>query len=120
MTHPRNDPARHCPKIEAWPERDRALWLKALQPGSIVYGGGGVAAHLRTDSVEKIRKGYGRWLTFLTVQLWLDPAIEPALRINARTGHGLHRPASQSGLILDGARPDRRTPRGDADDGAGQ
>ena len=81
MTHPREDPTRRCLKVEAWPERDREQWLKALQPGSIVYGGGGVAAHLRPDSVEKIRKGYGRWLTFLTVRQWLEPALVPALRI---------------------------------------
>ena len=81
MTHPREDPTRRCLKLDEWPEPDRTLWLKALQPGSIVYGGGGVAAHLRPDSVEKIRKGYGRWLTFLTVHLWLDPALEPASRI---------------------------------------
>jgi hypothetical protein len=67
--------------LPQWPAADRQLWEAACRPGGY-FEDGGALADLRPRSRDKIAKGYGRWLTYLSVagQLSEDP---PATRITA-------------------------------------
>jgi site-specific recombinase XerD len=71
---------RLCWPLEWWPAIDQAAWNLGFTPGDPFddprYGSG-----LRLDSRAKIRKGYGRWLSFLAARGWLDPAQPPLARV---------------------------------------
>lgn len=69
-----------CIKFDRWPEIDRMLW----QEGCVAetpFSPGGHGAGLRPDSLTKIRKGYGVWLSFLAARGELDPTQSPAERL---------------------------------------
>ncbi|MFC1491573.1 tyrosine-type recombinase/integrase [Nitrospinota bacterium] len=83
ILHPYEDPRRRCLKVQEWPERDRRAWMKALEPGDILDGTAGPGFHWSEQTREKYRKGYGRWLTFLTVTGRFEPDVSPADRITA-------------------------------------
>jgi integrase len=74
-------PERACMKLENWPEVDRRLWLAALAPADPFEERGGERAGYSTISNAKTVKGYGRWLTWLTVSGHLDEAMAPHARI---------------------------------------
>jgi len=78
--HPRHDPARYCLPPEAWPVQERDAYEAALRPGDLLEPGG-LAAEWSPHSRRKNAKGYGRWLTWLSVQGLLDPCVSPADRI---------------------------------------
>lgn len=66
-----------CWPIARWPETDQTAWTLGCTPGD-PFDDPHYGATLRPDSLTKIRKGYGRWLDFLDIRGWLDPA-QPAL-----------------------------------------
>ena len=74
-------PERACMKVEAWPAEDRRLWEVAHAKGDDLFGDGGARADRRALSNVTVAKGYGRWLTFLAEQGWLDASCPPADRI---------------------------------------
>ncbi len=79
--HPYEDPARRCLRVADWPEQDRVAWEAAMMPGDIIDGTVGAGFHWRGETREKYRKGYGRWLTFLTRSGRLAPEQRPAERV---------------------------------------
>jgi hypothetical protein len=66
-----------CWKIQCWPKADQSAWTAGQAPtdpfDDMVYGN-----QLCAETLEKVRKGYGRWLDFLDATGWLDPD-QPAL-----------------------------------------
>jgi integrase len=74
MTPPR------CWKLEEWPDGDRAAWMAGTAPGGSLLARR-YAGELRPASIDKARRGYGRWLEFLHRQGWLDPALAPLDRV---------------------------------------
>jgi integrase len=60
---------------------DRAAWEAAVAGGSLLdYGG--LAARWRETTRKTVRDAYGRWLTFLELNGWLDPMAQPAERLS--------------------------------------
>ena len=80
--HPHEDPARRCLKLHEWPELDQYAWSVILQPGDILDGSVGAGFHWSDATQDKYRKGYGRWLTFLTRAGYMDPSANPTDRIS--------------------------------------
>mgnify|MGYP001223689312 CR=1 FL=1 len=78
---PYEDPSRRCLTVEYWPEKDRLRWNEILQPGDILDGTIGAGYHWSEQTRDKYRKGYGRWLTYLTMGHILDADERPADRI---------------------------------------
>lgn len=81
ILHPFKDPRRRCLKVQDWPEWDRRAWMKALEPGDILDGTVGSGFQWSEQTREKYRKGYGRWLTFLTMAGLFEPDASLADRI---------------------------------------
>ncbi len=81
MTH--LDESKRCWKIEQWPAVDQILWAQNLAPlgpfDDPRYG-----PQLCAVSQKKVRKGYGRWLCFLSSRGWLDPTAAPLARATKR------------------------------------
>lgn len=71
------DDAVLCWPFDRWPATDQAAWTLSCTPGD-PFDDPRHGATLRQDSLVKIRKGYGRWLSFLEACGWLD-AGQPAL-----------------------------------------
>ncbi len=74
-------PERACLKIAAWPMEDRTLWEVACRPADILEIDAGSRSQHSRISNRKAAKGYGRWLTYLTL---FDPQVlplAPAMRI---------------------------------------
>lgn len=72
-----------CLRFELWPEGDRAAWLLGCAPDDTLddlYGSG-----LRPASLQKARKGYGRWLHFLGSRGWLDLDLPPLVSAGHRS-----------------------------------
>ena len=74
------DTPPRCWKLELWPAADCESWLLNCSPGD-PFDDPRPGAALREASEEKIRKGYGRWLAFLSANTWLDPAQSPIERV---------------------------------------
>ena len=74
-------PERRCMRLAHWPESDRRLWLAALAPTDPFAGHGGQRARHRAISNRNVVRGYGRWLTFLSLRGALSYTDEPADRI---------------------------------------
>lgn len=68
-------------KVELWPPRDRAAWEAAFVKGDLLDGDG-PAAEWRDTTKKAVRDAYGRYLTHLAFQGWLDPSEGPAERIS--------------------------------------
>ncbi len=64
---PRKTPERRCMPVDAWPAEDRARWNLSHTPTSILEDVGGEIAHLAPISRTKTAKGWGRFLTFLSI-----------------------------------------------------
>lgn len=71
---------RRCWKAGQWPEIDRNAWELGCTPGD-PFDDPHYGAILRSDSLAKIAKGYGRWLCFLDSRSWLDPLQSPLHRV---------------------------------------
>jgi site-specific recombinase XerD len=59
---------------------DQTLWTRSCAPKN-PFDDPGYGTTLRSASLEKIAKGYGRWLGFLDSLGWLDPSTNPLDRI---------------------------------------
>ena len=75
------DPIRRCLHVEHWPEADQTAWNQATSAGHVLDDDLGRGAAWRSVTREKVRKGYGRWLSFLISIDGLDPGKAPADRI---------------------------------------
>ena len=64
---PRKTPERRCMPIELWPADDRWRWKLSCTPTSILEDVGGEMEYLAPLSQSKTAKGWGRFLTFLTI-----------------------------------------------------
>ena len=73
---PRNDPARRCLKLRDWPEPDRLAWEAA-----IAHCESGLASHWRPNTRKGVLDAYGRWLTFLERNGWIEPNASPGQRL---------------------------------------
>ena len=72
--------ARKALRLDEWPMRDRQAWDHACRPPGFLEPGGkatGWADATRTQVV----KGYGKWLGYLAIRGWLEPALSPAERV---------------------------------------
>lgn len=74
-------PERACLGIGAWPAQDRRLWQAACAPADLLEVGAGTRADRRSASNRKAEKGYGRWLTYLTLHATTCLTLPPADRI---------------------------------------
>jgi integrase/recombinase XerD len=52
----------------AWPSHDRRRWKTAFEPGADRFDRCGPGAHLRQSSQFAIKKGYARFLGFITIK----------------------------------------------------
>jgi len=75
------DPLRRCLHVEHWPETDQNAWNRANSAGHVLDDDLGRGAAWRSVTREKVRKGYGRWLSFLISNDGIDPGKAPADRI---------------------------------------
>jgi hypothetical protein len=78
---PKQDPSRRCRKLADWPAPDREAWKAAVRPCVGLLDEAGLAAHWRPATQKSVRDAYGRWLTFLDRNGWLDPTASPAERL---------------------------------------
>lgn len=60
-------PERACMPIGMWPARDRDLWQAACASADLLSEDVGSRANRRAISNRKAEKGYGRWLTYLSI-----------------------------------------------------
>ncbi|WPZ34045.1 site-specific integrase [Thalassobaculum sp. OXR-137] len=72
---------RTCLPVMDWPSIDRELWQRARADSDLLEDGG-LAEHWRPDTVRKVEKAYGRYLTFLVSTGSLSGATSPAERIS--------------------------------------
>jgi integrase len=77
-------PERACVSVTSWPEADRQLWQEACRPAGLLDEHIGARACHADASNRKAQKGYGRWLTFLTLTEPGCIAELPADRITTR------------------------------------
>jgi integrase len=80
MTDPKSDPRRRCMPFPEWPSLDRDAWAAAIHDGDILSGRGS-AAHWRPTMRRSIISAYGRFLTFLERNGWLDRSARPDSRL---------------------------------------
>ena len=66
--------------LAQWPEADRLAWVANTERGRR-HRRPKRADRYADPSLQKFRKGYGRWLGFLKHQGWLDPALPAAQRV---------------------------------------
>ena len=74
-------PERGCLPVPQWPDADRRLWLAACAPGDILDDEVGARSAHAGISNTKAAKGYGRWLTYLSLSAQEAVAEAPAERI---------------------------------------
>lgn len=68
--------------LPQWPEGDQLTWLANTERGRR-HRQRKRADHYADASLLKFRKGYSRWLGFLSHQGWLDPMLAPGERVTA-------------------------------------
>jgi integrase/recombinase XerD len=74
-------PERACLPIDQWPAEDRRLWQAACAAGDILDDEAGARSGHARISNAKAAKGYGRWLTYLTLIAPKTLAEAPGERI---------------------------------------
>ena len=73
-------PERRCMPLAEWPVLDRIAWDAAvLQVG--LLDDPGLAAHWRPKTKRSVVAAYGRYLTFLQLNGWLNPNVGPGSRV---------------------------------------
>lgn len=72
--------ARKALRLDEWPTRDRQAWDHACRPPGFLEPGGKAAGWAGATRTQVI-KGYGKWLGYLAIRGWLDPAPSPAERV---------------------------------------
>ncbi|MEI6159549.1 MAG: hypothetical protein WCP77_06935 [Roseococcus sp.] len=75
------DPRRRCLPIAEWPERDRELWEAARCPLQRRFGSQPRQVTHPKSIWHKLAGGWGRYLSFLAQQEWLDPGEAPWERV---------------------------------------
>jgi len=80
MTRRNSAPERRCMPLDEWPSLDRVAWAAAVHVGGLLDDSG-LAAHWRQLSKNSVVAAYGRYLTFLALRGWLDPAASPGARL---------------------------------------
>ena len=60
-------PARACLPVIQWPQADRQRWLNACDPSDLLNDDAGARSGHARISNAKAAKGYGRWLTHLSI-----------------------------------------------------
>jgi integrase/recombinase XerD len=60
-------PARVCLPLIQWPEADRRRWLNACDASDLLNDDAGTRSGRARVSNAKAAKGYGRWLTYLSL-----------------------------------------------------
>jgi integrase/recombinase XerD len=68
------------PPIADWPERDRALWEKGVEPKGL-FEGGGAGASWSDASRFKTARGHRHWLRWLAAHGHFDIDLSPAHRV---------------------------------------
>jgi hypothetical protein len=68
------------PPIADWPDRDRQLWEKGVEPAGL-FESGGAGAAWSPASRFKTACGYSAWLSSLAAKGLLDPNMGPAGRV---------------------------------------
>jgi integrase len=74
-------PERACLPVAQWPEADRRLWRAACAPADILDVEVGARSGHAGISNTKAAKGYGRWLTYLSLSAQEALAEAPGERI---------------------------------------
>ncbi len=80
MVRVQDDPARRCLKVAEWPELDQQNWRAILRQGELLDDDG-PAADWSPATIEKRRKGNGRWLGWLIENEMLDEDEAPWQRV---------------------------------------
>jgi integrase/recombinase XerD len=80
-------PARVCLPVDRWPEPDRRRWLKACAAGDLLDDEVGARSGHAPISNAKAAKGYGRWLTHLSLTERKALDETPAGRITPKRVH---------------------------------
>lgn len=71
---------RKALRLNEWPMPDQQRWEHACRsPGFLEPGG--KASGWADATRSQVVKGYGKWLGYLTMRGWLDPALSPAERV---------------------------------------
>ncbi len=73
-------PERRCLPVNEWPPRDQEAWGQALKSGDVLEEPG-LAANWSSKTCRTVVAAYGRWLGYLDLQGFLDPACAPSERI---------------------------------------
>jgi integrase/recombinase XerD len=74
-------PERACVPPARWPEPDNLLWQAACAPADLLDEDVGARSRHAAISNLKVEKGYGRWLTYLSISAPEYLADPPAARI---------------------------------------
>jgi integrase/recombinase XerD len=80
-------PERACLPVDRWPEVDRHRWLKACTAGDLLDDETGARSDHAPISNAKAAKGYGRWLTHLSLAERKALDETPAGRITPERVH---------------------------------
>ena len=59
------DVSRRCLHVHEWPEIDQELWRDVTAQGSVLDENHSRSSLWRAPTRKRVRKGYGRWLSFL-------------------------------------------------------
>jgi integrase/recombinase XerD len=79
MSPVRFSPPR-CPKPALWPEIDRHRWGASQHSGDI-FEPSSVGTHWAFHTRKRVETGYGRWLSWLSVNGYLDSNSSPGDRV---------------------------------------
>ncbi len=71
-----------CWHVAAWPAADQQAWHRNIAPTDPFGDEAHHGATLRPATLLKVRKGYGRWLSFLASRGQLDIEIPPLERVS--------------------------------------
>ena len=74
------DVSRRCLHVHEWPEIDQELWRDVTAQGSVLDENHSRSSLWRAPTRKRVRKGYGRWLSFLISTDRMDGETKPADR----------------------------------------
>ena len=70
-------------RFAEWPQHERHAWLAGTASGDAFEDTDRPAVARAGATIEKFKKGYARWLGFLTMHRWLEPDVLPGDRPTA-------------------------------------
>lgn len=89
---PAKHPERRCTPVPLWPQQDREAWEAASTPTCILEDSGGELTHLALISQRKTAKGWGRFISHLSVHEPDSLSETPAARLTpSRIRHYVRR-----------------------------